>query len=75
MAPLDTSVAARRQVVTSFAAMSGEQRLVHALEMADEAKSIAIAGIRSRHPELDDAGVHRAWLRLLHGDELAARLR
>lgn len=39
-----------------------------ATEMAEQAKAIAIEGIRFRHPDLSDAAVHSAWLRQLHGD-------
>lgn len=41
--------------------------------MAEQAKAIAIDDIRSRRPELGEAGLHAAWLELLHGD-LALRL-
>lgn len=54
--------------------MSGAERLAHACDMAEEAKAIALAGISLRRPELDDAGVHRAWLSMLHGDDLAAQI-
>ena len=70
----DTSLSARSQLTSVFAAMSGAERLRLATEMADEARLITIAGIRFRSPELDDAEVTAEWLRLLHCDELAARL-
>lgn len=50
--------------------MTGEQRVLAAMEMADEAREISLAGIRSRQPELDDEGVRLEWLRLLHGEEV-----
>ncbi len=30
-------------------------------------KTITIDGIRSRNPQLSEAEVHQAWLRILHG--------
>lgn len=43
-------------------------------EMADEVRQVTLAGIRHRNPEFSDAEVHREWLRILHGDALAALL-
>lgn len=74
MVSTDTSLLSREKALAAFAAMSGAERLAHACEMAEEAKVIALAGIRSRRPELDDAGVHRVWLAMLHGEKLASRL-
>lgn len=63
----DTSVAAHRAQMAAFGAMTGGERVELAVAMAEQAKAITLAGIRARHPDLDDAGVHRVWLRLLHG--------
>lgn len=54
--------------------MSGAQRVALAVEMAEEAKAVAVAGIRARHPVWTDAEVALKWLRLLHGDEIASRV-
>ncbi len=45
-----------------------------AVEMAEEAKAVAMAGIRARHPAPTDTEVSVEWLRLLHGDVIAARM-
>ena len=71
MATTDTSPEIRRRVSAVFASMSGAQRVACAAEMAEESKAIALAGIRSRHPERTDAEVAIEWIRLLHGDEIA----
>jgi hypothetical protein len=71
MATTDTSPEIRRRVSAVFASMSGAQRVAYAAEMAEESKTIALAGIRSRHPELPEADVALEWIRLLHGDEIA----
>ena len=74
MAATDTSPDIRRRVAAAFAAMTGPQRVAHAAEMAEEAKTIAFAGIRSRRPDLGDDEVEQEWLRLLHGDDVVDRI-
>lgn len=54
--------------------MTGAEKVAHAMQMAAEAKSVTIAGIRSRHPEWSAAQVDQEWLRLLHGDEVAEQI-
>jgi len=71
MAVADTSPHVRRRVASVFAAMSGADRVQYATEMADEARAVALAGIRARRGELDDREVAVEWLRLLHGDAVA----
>ena len=55
--------------------MTGPQRLMCAMEMAEEVKHITLAGIAHRNPEMTEEAVHAEWLRILHGDDLAQRLR
>ncbi len=43
--------------------------------MSEDAKAIAIAGIRFRNPDMTEPDVHAEWLRLLHGDDLLPKLR
>lgn len=74
MAVTDTPAHVRRRLSAVFASMSGAERVAYAVEMAEEAKAVALAGIRSRHPDLDHAEVSAVWLRLLHGDEIADRV-
>jgi len=74
MTVTDTPLHVRLRLSGIFASMTGAERVVHALEMADEAKAVAVAGIRARHPEWTDADVSVEWLRLLHGDEIAERV-
>lgn len=70
----DTSAQARRRQSAVFASMSGPERVACAVEMAEEAKAITMAGIRSRLPELTDDEVFVEWLRLLHGDAVVDRM-
>lgn len=53
-----------------FAGLTGAERVTMAMEMAEEAKAVAVAGIRARRPDLSPDEVAREWLRLLHGDEV-----
>ncbi len=71
MAVADTPSHVRRRLVSVFAAMSGAERVRCATEMADEARELALAGIRARRGALTDHEVALEWLRLLHGDEIA----
>ena len=71
MALADTPPGVRRRVAAVFASMSGAERVACAAEMAEEGRAIALAGIRSRRPELTEAEVFVEWIRLLHGDAVA----
>jgi hypothetical protein len=55
--------------------MSPEERLQIAAAMSDEVRSLAEAGIRSRHPELSDDEVRSALAALLLGQEPADAIR
>ena len=54
--------------------MTGEQRLIAALEMCDDVREISRAGIRARHPEYDAPEVEHALHRLLLGGEMCDRV-
>ena len=66
----DTTAEAWRAQLGVFARMSGERRVELLLEQSEAMREIARAGIRSRHPEYDEAEVRHALHRLLLGDEL-----
>ena len=73
MALTDTTDHARRRQLEFYATTPGADKVLLASEMAEQAKQIAIDGIRSRAPGLSEAEVHTTWLRMLHR-ELAPRL-
>lgn len=50
--------------------MSGARRIEIAFEMSVSVREIAADGIRSRHPEYDEAQVRHALHRMLLGDRL-----
>jgi len=50
-----------------FRAMTTEQRLQMALEMSESMRNVALAGLRSRRPDLDPDGLSRELLRIMYG--------
>lgn len=60
----DTSPAAKTVQMEILRAMSGEQRILLALEMSIFARELAKEGIRREHPEWPEALVARELLRL-----------
>lgn len=74
MALSDTAPEARRRQLEVYRAMSAEQRIEVAIGLSEDVRRIALEGIQGRNPEFDEARVHREWLRILHGEELVARL-
>ena len=71
MAIADTDARAEQAYTASFESISGPARAERAVQMAEEAKELTIAGIRFRQPNLTEAEVHAEWLRILHGEALA----
>jgi hypothetical protein len=59
----DTSPSAQAAQLCAQRAMTGEQRLLMALEMCLFARELAREGIRREHPEWSDADVKRELLR------------
>lgn len=51
-----------------FRRMTAEERLRLALEMSDSMRNVALAGLRSRRPDLDDQQLSRELLRLMYPD-------
>ena len=47
--------------------MSTEQRIRMALEMSESIRNVALAGLRSRRPDLDEEGLSRELLRIMYG--------
>lgn len=74
MSLADTDAKASEAYFAAFDSISGSARVERAVEMAEEAKTLAIAGIRYRQPGLSEAQVHAEWLRLVHGEALTKLL-
>ena len=71
METLDTSFDARSAHLAVFEGLSGAERVAMSVEMAEEAKSLALAGIRFRNPDLLEREVHAEWLGSLYGADFA----
>lgn len=65
MSPRDTTPEIEQMQARIHASMTGEQRLLLALEMSQIAKEFAKAGIRSRHPDWPEDQVIREFRRSL----------
>jgi hypothetical protein len=66
----DTDAAAHRAQLAVYARITPSRRVELAFELSERARRIAIAGIRSRHPDLTAEGARKVLLRRLLGDEL-----
>jgi len=64
MALSDTSPAMRKMQLEIERAMTGEERLIRALEMSFLGRDLAKARIRSDHPDWSEAQIAREVLRL-----------
>jgi len=69
----DTSADAAAVQTGIYRRMGPARRCALAAEMSVTAREIALAGIRSRHPDYDDRDARFALFRLLVGDALFRR--
>jgi len=67
---LDTAPEAARVRLTVYRRMGAARRAAVAMQMCDDSRGNAAAGIRARHPEYSDEQVQYALNRLVLGDEL-----
>lgn len=70
MIPLDTSPEAHEAQLQAYRRMGAEARVRIGFSMSEDVRQIAAQGIRSRHPDYEEARVRSALFRLLYGDEL-----
>jgi hypothetical protein len=71
--PLDTTDEAYRLQCEIYRRQSGTERLAAVFRLNQLVREMAVAGIRQRHPDYDDAQVRCALRRLVLGDELTAK--
>ena len=67
---LDTTPEADRAQVEAYRRMGGAARVAVVFRLNDLAREAAMAGIRTRHPDYDEARQRFAYARLVLGDEL-----
>jgi hypothetical protein len=63
----DTSPEAAAIQEGIFRRMTTAQRLKLALEMSESMRNVALAGLRSRHPELNAEELSRELIRIMYG--------
>jgi hypothetical protein len=66
----DTAPDARRAQEAAWRRLGPEGRVRLMLRLSDELRDIAVAGFRSRHPELTEAQARGRMLRAVLGDAL-----
>jgi hypothetical protein len=64
---LDTDPVARAIQQDIIRRMTPEKRIRLALEMSDSVRNVALAGLRSRQPELTPQELSRELLRIMYG--------
>jgi hypothetical protein len=67
MTPSDTNPKAARIQQEIFRRMTPATRLRLALEMSESIRNVALAGLRSRRPELTPEELSRELIRVMHG--------
>jgi len=72
--PADTTPEAYEAQNEAYRRMGGEGRTAVMFELIALARETTKAGIHGRHPDYDEGQVHRAYCRLLHGDEVVQGL-
>jgi hypothetical protein len=70
MHPADTTADAHRLQGDIYRRMGGAERLSLTFQLTATVRGLAMAGVRSRHPEYTDDQVLRAWARMTLGDTL-----
>lgn len=54
--------------------MSPEERIAGVVQLSEDMRSIAAAGIRARHPDYSATQIKLALFRLLYGDDLVRQV-
>jgi hypothetical protein len=63
----DTSPEAAAVHAEIFRSMTTAQRLRLALEMSESMRVVALAGLKRRHPELNEKELSRELMRIMYG--------
>ena len=70
----DTDREAERVLVEIMKALPAWKKLALLDDACATARTLALAGLRARHPQASDAALHRMLMGLLLGDEIATRV-
>ena len=72
--PADTDPAVFALLVDHWRTMTTAERMQQTDQLCRDVESIAVAGIRSAHPEYDEQAVNRELARRRYGERLAAAM-
>ena len=70
----DTTPAAEEVQRAIYRRLGGRERIAIAFRLNETVRRMAVAGIRSRHPEYSDREVQQAFARLRLGDALVRQV-
>jgi hypothetical protein len=70
----DTSPAAELRQHEIFRQMSGERRLLLAMEFSDQIRDIAMEGLRRRHPSASEEALKAIFIKEIYGVTMPQRL-
>ena len=70
----DTSPEAERHYTNFLRSLTGSEKVAMAVEMTETANKICRQGIAHRHPNYTDDEIHYAFLRIIWGHELFAKV-
>jgi DNA-binding HxlR family transcriptional regulator len=71
----DTAPERKQRYYELLRAQTPEQRLLSAVSLSEDVRTLAEAGIRLRHPDADEHEVRRRLIAILYGEEFLRRLR
>lgn len=72
--PLDTTTDAHQAQIEAYRKMGGAGRAAIVFRLNDLARQTVMAGIQARHPDYDSERRHRAYARLVLGDEITRKV-
>ena len=68
----DTSPAAARMLAKALLSLSGEERLKMGCSMFDDAKALALAGLRARNPGMSAPEIRKALFKRFYGGDFSS---
>jgi hypothetical protein len=68
--PFDTTLDARAAQTAIYRQVGGRERLAMAFRLTAAARSMTMAGVRTRHPDYSDEQVRFAFARIVLGDDV-----
>jgi len=70
----DTTPKAKDRQHWIFARMTGEERIRAAMALSDQVRDIALAGLRSRHPQWGEKEIMELFIKEIHGIEIKRKV-